>query len=135
MAPTVPVNSEILVNTDYYDNHTVTRGDIIVFRPPPAAFASGASDLVKRVIGLPGETISSDASRDVRINGSVLSEPWLPAGTPLGPGIARTTIPAGDYYVLGDNRANSADSRFLGPISGSLIVGRVETSHAKVCPP
>jgi len=135
MAPTIPVNSDMLVATDYYKSHTVTRGDIVVLRPPPESFAKGVSYVVKRVIGLPGDTISADASGNVLINGTVLNEPWLPAGTPLGPGITKTTIQAGDYYAPGDNRANSVDSRYWGPISESLIVGRVETSQGKVCSP
>jgi len=134
MEPTIPANSDILVNTRYYKTHPVASGDIIVFRPPPLAFPSslGIPDLIKRVIGLPGETISS-ANGNVLINGSVLVEPWLPRDVPLGPPIMETTIPAGDYYVLGDNRTGSDDSRYFGPISGKLIVGKVETNHWKVC--
>ena len=81
-------------------------------------------DLVKRVIGLPGETISS-AGGQVVINGTPLKEPWLVKGT-VTTGITTQVIPPNEYFVMGDNRSDSQDSRFFGPITPSLIVGKVE---------
>ncbi|MBV8462917.1 MAG: signal peptidase I, partial [Acidimicrobiales bacterium] len=134
MSPTLQVGDRIIVDKMSYRLHSVHRGDIVVFRRPPLEDQEYA-DLVKRVIGLPGETISAHNGH-VYIDGKVLSEPWLPPGpqsytTSLPgdenpqfnlPGPVR--IPQGEYYVMGDNRENSEDSRFFGPISKSLIVGR-----------
>ncbi len=135
MLPTLQVGDRIIVDKLSYHLHDVHRGDIVVFARPPLEDQEYA-DLVKRVIGLPGETISSKGG-DVYINGKKLNEPWLPPGPdsftgPLAgddphaqfnlPGPVK--IPAGEYFVMGDNRTDSEDSRFFGPIPRSLIVGR-----------
>jgi signal peptidase I len=134
MYPTLQVGDRIIVNKLSYDFHGIHRGDIVVFRRPPLEDQDYA-DLVKRVIGLPGETISSKDGH-VYIDGKQLNEPWLPPGpasyTGALPGDAHpqynlpgpVKIPQGEYYVMGDNRTDSEDSRFFGPISKSLIVGR-----------
>lgn len=135
MLPTLQVGDRIIVNKLSYHLHDVHRGDIVVFARPPLEDQEYA-DLVKRVIGLPGETISSKAG-SVYINGKKLDEPWLPAGPssftgPLAGGDPHpqfnlpgpVKIPVGYYYVMGDNRTDSEDSRFFGPIPKSLIVGR-----------
>jgi signal peptidase I len=94
------------------------------------------ADLVKRVIGLPGETISLSGHGYVLINGKRLDETWLPSsvqGTtypgPAGNAYALDQpykIPADEYFVMGDNRDDSCDSRYWGPLAGSLIVGKVD---------
>ncbi len=134
MYPTLQVRDRIIVNKLSYDLHSVHRGDIVVFARPPLEDQEYA-DLVKRVIGLPGETISARDGH-VYINGKRLSEPWLPPGpasyTGALPGDAHpqfdlpgpVKIPPGEYYVMGDNRTDSEDSRYFGPIPKSLIVGR-----------
>ena len=84
---------------------------------------------MKRVIALPGQTIYSSGN-NIYVDGHLLSEPYLPRSDPLGPPIPDATrphpyrVPAGDFYVLGDNRAISCDSRYWGPITGSSIVGK-----------
>jgi signal peptidase I len=93
-----------------------------VFKKPPNDYNPGIKDLIKRVIGLPGETISGQNGA-VYINGVLLKEPWLPKGV-LTENVPTTKVPAGDYFVMGDNRGDSADSRVIGPISGKLIIGR-----------
>ena len=96
----------------------------MVFGTPPKELSDPSiKDLVKRVIGLPGETISSSGGR-VYIDGKPLSEPWLPPGT-VTTGIASQKVPPNEYFVMGDNRSDSEDSRFFGPIPRSLIVGKV----------
>jgi len=134
MVPTLQVGDRIMVNKLSYDFHSVHRGDIVVFKRPPLE-EQDFPDLVKRVIGLPGETISTKNGQ-VYINGKLLKEPWLPPGPQSYTGAlpddqypqfnmpGPVKIPAGDYYVMGDNRTDSEDSRFFGPIPGSLIVGR-----------
>ena len=124
MEPTLNIGDRILVDKLSYHLHAVHRGDIIVFaRPPGETLEPGVNDLVKRVIGLPGETISGQNGQ-VYINGKPLAEPWLPKGVVTG-NFSPVKIPSGHYFVMGDNRDFSSDSRVFGPISGSLIVGRV----------
>jgi signal peptidase I len=123
MEPTLKPGDRVLVNKLSYKLHSIHRGDIVVFkRPPSEADDPTIKDLIKRVIGLPGDTIEG---RDgtVYINGQPLKEPYLPAGT-VTSSLPLTTVPAGSYFVMGDNRGNSKDSRFIGPIPGHLIVGR-----------
>jgi len=126
MQPTLKPGDRIVVDKLSFDLHSIATGDIIVFKRPPTEHCGGppVPDLVKRVIGLPGERISSRGNT-VLINGKVLPEPWLPKDTPLGPPIPPTLVPANSYYVLGDNRADSCDSRYWGPVKRSLIVGKV----------
>jgi signal peptidase I len=132
MLPTLQLGDRIIVDKLAYH---VNRGDIVVFKRPPLEEQPYA-DLVKRVIGLPGERIGAVDGK-ITINGRILAEPWLPPGPqtytePL-PGDPNPQfnlppggylIPAGEYYVMGDNRVDSEDSRWFGPIPGSLIVGR-----------
>jgi signal peptidase I len=126
MEPTLKIGDRIVVDKLSYDLHSVHRGDMIVFRKPPAEnCGTPVTDLVKRVIGLPGETIW-DRGGTVYINGKALAEPWLKGDpyrytAPFGP----YHIPAHDYFVMGDNRVDSCDSRMWGPVNQSYIVGRV----------
>jgi signal peptidase I len=137
MEPTLQIGDRILVNKLSYHLHGVDRGDIVVFSRPPAENCGGAevNDLVKRVIGLPGESISLSHGH-VLINGKLLHETWLPTsvqgvtlpgppGTPYN--LAKPyRIPANHYFMMGDNRTESCDSRYWGPIPKSLIVGKVD---------
>ena len=124
MQPTLDINDRVFVNKLAYAFHPVHRGDIVVFTLPPGESAGpNIDDLIKRVIGLPGETISSQGNQ-IYIDGKPLSEPWLPKGTQLGPPVRAQKIPADHYFLMGDNRDNSRDSRFFGAIPGNLIVGR-----------
>ena len=144
MQPTILVGDRVLVNKVAYDLkvpfttwHLAAwgnplRGDIVVFYSP-----HDGTRLVKRVIGLPGETISSRGDT-VLINGAPIQEPWLP---PLGPhstsvgpvdcsqsafDIPQTKIPANHYFMMGDCRGDSADSRWWGTLPASYVVGKVE---------
>lgn len=124
MTPTLQIGDRILVLKIGY---TIHRGEIVVFRRPPGDKDDpNNEDLVKRVIGLPGETIWSKGNT-VFIDGKALPEPYLPNGVLLGTAIPTTKIPAGDYYMLGDDRNDSADSRFWTPhfLPRSYIVGEV----------
>jgi signal peptidase I len=132
MVPTLQKGDRILVQKAFFNWHDLHRGDIVVFARPPRDHCGGAADddLVKRIIALPGQTIYS-AGNTLYVNGRPLTEPYLPRIDPLGPPIPDASrlhpfrVPAGDFYVLGDNRQISCDSRFWGPIKGSSIVGRV----------
>ena len=129
MVPTLAVYDRILVQKAFFNWHDVREGDIVVFARPPLGQCGGvpAADLVKRVIALPGQTIYS-AGNSIYINGHLLAEPYLPAHDPLGPPVASSRhpyrVPPGDFYVLGDNRADSCDSRYWGPVQGSSIIGK-----------
>ena len=122
MEPTLKVGDKVLVNKLSYHLHGVHRGDVVVFKRPPNDYAPDIKDLIKRVIGLPEETISAQGGH-VYINGRELAEPWLPKNV-VTTNFAPVHVPAGNYFVMGDNRSNSADSRVIGPIPGNLIVGR-----------
>ena len=134
MAPTLKENDRVLVNKLSYDLHDVNRGDVVVFESPPNE-GSATKDLIKRVIGLPGETVESRDGQ-VLINGQVLDEPYLERDVQTrGPmcqvetlpgcqGPEKVVVPADAYFVMGDNRANSRDSRFVGAIPDDLIIGR-----------
>jgi signal peptidase I len=125
MTPTLEKHDRVIVNKLSYKLHDVHRGDIIVFKTPPGQ-DDGVNDLVKRVIGLPGETVEfRDGS--VFVNGKQLDEHYLPDGTVTAPtcGVATSvTVPAGHYWVMGDNRTQSKDSRCFGAIPKGDIVGR-----------
>ena len=138
MMPTLDIGDRIVVDKLAYDLHGVGRGDIVVFSRPPAENCAGppVSDLVKRVIGLPGETISLSGNGYVLIDGKRLDETWLPKSqqgtTYPGPSGSPYSlshpykIPANHYFMMGDNRGDSCDSRYWGPIPKSLIVGKVD---------
>ena len=130
MVPTLSVYDRIVVRKAFYTWHDAREGDIVVFSHPPRDHCPGPQkgDLVKRVIALPGQTIYSSGN-SIYVNGRLLPEPYLPHYDPLGPAIASRQhpyrVPSGDFYLLGDNRAFSCDSRYWGPIKGSTIVGKV----------
>jgi len=138
MEPTLQIGDRILVNKLSYHLHGVDRGDIVVFSRPSAENCGGpeVNDLVKRVIGLPGDVLSLSSNHDVDVDGKRLNEAWLPSSeqgnTFPGPAgnrfnLARPyRVPANDYFVMGDNRTDSCDSRYWGPITKSLIVGKVD---------
>ena len=126
MEPTLHVGDRVFVNKLAYNFHSVRRGDVVVFTLPPGESAgTGVDDLIKRVIGLPGETIEARDGR-IYIDGRALAEPWLPAGvSPVaGLPLVKLRIPPNHYFLMGDNRGDSSDSRHFGPIPDNLIVGR-----------
>jgi signal peptidase I len=122
MVATLEKGDRVLVNKLSYKLHDVHRGDIVVFKRPPGEKDPQVKDLIKRVIGLPGEVVEGKDGH-VIINGEELQEPYLQPGvttTTFGP----ETVPAGMVWVMGDNRSNSFDSRQFHSISQNLIVGR-----------
>jgi signal peptidase I len=122
MDPTLQIGDRVLVNKLSYDLHDVNRGDVVVFERPPNEPPSDVHDLIKRVVGLPGDTVEG-IDGTVYINGEALDESYLPDGTVTSP-FKPVVVPEGHVFVMGDNRGNSRDSRFFGPIDESLIVGR-----------
>jgi signal peptidase I len=140
MYPTLKQGDRILVNKLSYRVHDVNRGDIVVFETPEGEDDNGIKDLVKRVVGLPGERVETQNGR-VYVNGRLLDEPYLEDGVETckansappncesfiteGAGYVDGKIPPGHVLVMGDNREASKDGRFFGPIEESSIVGRV----------
>ncbi|MDT4916483.1 MAG: signal peptidase, partial [Pseudonocardiales bacterium] len=126
-------DDHVLVDKISYRVHDVRAGDIVVFSKPPDANVP-ENDLIKRVIGLPGDRIEMKAG-EVFINGGKLTESYLNESylndhdscykrdDPVG-NFDALTIPAGDVFVMGDNRCDSTDSRSFGPIPTSSIIGR-----------
>jgi signal peptidase I len=106
-----------------------TRGDIVVF-DPPTTLNGGGVPYIKRVIGLPGDTVELKDGI-VHVDGIALDEPYLyeddgvPQTTdPAGGGPSEWLVPDGELFVLGDHRGVSADSRVFGPIKISKVIGR-----------
>jgi signal peptidase I len=126
MVPALETNDRVVVNKLSYRLHKVNRGDIIVFESPPNVDPS-VKDLVKRVIALPGEMVEGRSDGHVYIDGKQLREPYLPKGQSPGPTFAAIKVPTDSYWVMGDNRSNSRDSRFFPEhfIRKKDIVGRV----------
>lgn len=106
MLPNLHNGEYILVNKVDYLIHPPERGDVIVFRAVPADAPD--RDFIKRVIGLPGETVEVRTNHHVYINGHPLSEPYkvIEPNYTFGP----KKVPKNDYFVLGDHRSNSDDS-------------------------
>jgi signal peptidase I len=123
MLPTLKVGDRVLVNKLSYKLHDPRRGDIAVFKAPAAARTEEIKDLVKRVVGLPGETIEGKDGH-IFIDGRALSEPYLPAGIQSRTFPAEK-VPPNSYFMLGDNRQYSKDSTFFGPITRDDLIGRV----------
>jgi signal peptidase I len=149
MQNTLEIGDRVLVNKVVYDTRQPARGDIVVFRGTdnwasevpqdqtnPNFLAKlgrtlgdlvgisepGEKDFIKRVIGLPGDTIEGRDGQ-ILIDGRALKEPYTAKNSPMSDFPARK-VPPGHFFVMGDNRGNSKDSRVFGPISKSLIVGR-----------
>jgi signal peptidase I len=117
MQPGLHDNEYVLVNKIAYLFHAPERGDVIVFHFP----LDTSKDFIQRVIGLPGDTITVD-STSVRVDGVLLNEPYISErANPQG---QRWTVPLNSYFVMGDNRPASDDSRDWGYVPRDDIVGK-----------
>lgn len=121
MVPTLMVGDRVLVNKLDADVSSIDRGDVIVFDRPGGAGADGISELIKRVIALPGETVAAEDGR-VTIDGEVIDEDYLPDEVTTGT-FGPETVPSGHVWVMGDNRGFSDDSRRFKFIPEEDIVG------------
>ena len=136
MVPTILEGEYVLIDKVSPRFSNYERGDIVVFNPP-SGYSEGGVPFIKRVIGLPGDTVRLENGRvfvtpaggsavrldepyiNVDINGR--SEPTLCRDAEC---TAQWTVPTGSYFVMGDNRTVSQDSRTFGPIARDLIIGR-----------
>ncbi|MDF2936939.1 MAG: signal peptidase [Paenibacillaceae bacterium] len=126
MEPTIHAKDRFWVDTDYYAAHSVERGDLIVYE------TAGGKFYVKRVVGLPGDTVSMENNR-LYVNGQEQNEPYIEtevqkatqAGRMYNMDFDEKTVGSGGYFVLGDNRVNSLDSRMSGSIPEEHIIGKV----------
>jgi signal peptidase I len=118
MEPTLMIDDRILVAKFVYRFESPHRGDVIVFRYP----LNPQRDFVKRVMGLPGDQVQL-RNGVVYLAGRALSEKGYTIKPDFG-NYGPVTVPAGDYFVLGDNRNNSEDSRFFGYVPRGNIIGK-----------
>jgi signal peptidase I len=121
-----------------YDLWDPARGDIIVFKTPPAAASrcGQGGTYVKRLIGLPGETVGEDGHGFISINGRRLNEPYVQPSrrqqdVQNNPGYLNKTwyVPKGQYFFMGDNRGGSCDSRAWGTVPRSNLIGKVIATY------
>jgi len=145
MIPTLEINDRVLVNKLSYRFWAIERGDILVFDSPEAidversfparvlrsigeatGLTSPDTVLIKRVIGLPGETVAV-IDNQVYVSGNPIAEPYLPENTTMRD-FEEVSIPVDHVFMMGDNRNQSRDSRFFGAIPRDDIVGRAFVS-------
>ena len=123
MVPTIEVNDKVIVTNFSYWFEGPKRGDVIVFRYP----LDTKKDYIKRCIGLPGETVEFRDSK-LYVNGQLVEEPYLPEGLVFedyGP----IEVPEGQYFMCGDNRNHSSDSRVWGFVEKRLIIGKSQVIY------
>ena len=124
MDPTFPDKEYLLTEKVSYYLHDPKRGDVVVFQPP----VSELDEYIKRIIGLPGDRVMLKNGK-VYVNGEQLKESYLgdtvyTATEGFTPEGQEYTVPAGQYFVMGDNRPHSSDSRAWGPVVKNKISGR-----------
>ncbi|MDX6494132.1 MAG: signal peptidase [Gaiellales bacterium] len=140
MEPTLRDGDRVLVARFVYHFHDPRRGDIIVFHPPGAgdqairnAKTEASVYFIKRIVGLPGETVEGRnhhilICKAPRVGCHVLNEPYLTqaaVSTPFPP----VTVPAGQYFMMGDNRVVSDDSRTWGTLPRAYIIGEAFATY------
>ena len=117
MDPGLHQDQFVMVNKTSYLFSSPERGDVIVFHAP----TDTSQDFIKRIIGLPGDTVQIDAQH-VYVNGKELNETYV--SVPYNRQGAKWTIPANEYFVMGDNRPVSDDSRDWGFVPKDYIIGK-----------
>lgn len=119
MLPMLEDQDRLFINKMAYRVGTVQRGDVVVFLYP----RDHQKSYIKRVIAVPGDDLRIDHGR-VWVNGQALTEPYVPARYRDERTEAETVIPANEYFVMGDHRSISSDSRDFGPVERALIYGK-----------
>jgi signal peptidase I len=119
MLPRLEDRDRLFINKFVYHIEAINRGDVVVFRYPEDEEKS----YIKRVIGLPGDRLQI-VEGQVIINGHPISEPYVPEGYRDDRSYDEITIPPDHYYMMGDHRLVSQDSRVFGPVARELIYGK-----------
>ena len=122
MAPTLRPGETLLADTLYFSRHAPRRGEVVVFNRPQQAGVRA----IMRIVALGGDRVSVLGGRAV-VNGTPLKEPYADLGDPsfMTNTTGESTVPQDSVFVLGDNRANSVDSRLYGPVPVGSLVGRL----------
>ena len=131
MEPTIKRGDTVWVDHSFYSSHPIERLDIVMYEAAENGdpHQDKGTRIVKRVIGIGGETVELFQGK-ILVNAQELKEPFesIPTEESFGP----VTVPSGEYFLLGDNRSNSYDSRYWNPptIKASSITGKVtEIKH------
>ena len=119
MLPVLEDQDRLFINKFAYRIGEIHRGDVVVFLYPH----DQSKSYIKRVIALPGDELRIDHGT-VWVNGKALKEPYVPLKFEDDRSQPEMTVPAGEYFVMGDHRAISSDSRDFGPVPRELIYGR-----------
>jgi signal peptidase I len=119
MAPLLSDQERIFINKFVYRFESIHRGDVVVFWYP----LDRSKSFIKRVIALPGETVTIRQGV-VTVNGAVVPEPYVPPQYEDVSDYGPTRVPADSYFVMGDHRISSNDSRVFGPVPSQFIYGR-----------
>jgi signal peptidase I len=119
MLPRLEDRDRLFINKFVYHISAIERGDVVVFRYP----RDPEKSYIKRVIALPGDTLRIDHGR-VYVNGSLVREPYVPSEYRDSRSFEEMVIPADSYFMMGDHRSISSDSRDFGPVDRSLIYGK-----------
>jgi signal peptidase I len=121
MMPRLENHDRLFINKFVYHFEAIDRGDVVVFHYP----LDPSKSYIKRVIGLPGDRIQIIRGH-VWLNGKLLREPYVPARYRDNDSMAAMIVPKDCYFVMGDHRSISSDSRAFGPVERSLIYGKAE---------
>ncbi len=126
METTLLVGDHVVVDKLTYRFSDIDRFDIVVF-DRPSGLPSEYDELIKRVIGLPGDTVEGHDGA-VYVNGEALDEPYLDEGVTILD-FAPVVVPEGELFMMGDNRNRSSDSRVFGPIDVDTVVGQARVRY------
>lgn len=119
MQPELRDQDRLFINKFAYHFENISRGDVVVFHYP----RDPSKSYIKRVIALPGDTLSIDGGQ-VYVNGKAIQEPYVPERYRDDRSMPEVMIPPNDYFVMGDHRSISSDSRDFGPVPRNLIYGK-----------